>query len=321
VKLGASVWPFQWEPPYEDAIRRIAALGFRSVELIAWDRAILDDYYTSGRVEELRRLVDGEGLAVAQFVHSPKGIASPDAKTRREAVDSFRRAVEVGSALGTGIMNSLGALPFDIATPRIVERAGMQTFSVDYARDLDWADNYERYVEGIRECAKAAAEAGMRMSIEATLFRYVSNADAMLRLIERTGSPNLGMNFDPSHLFPAGAIPHAVVSQLGERIYNCHFSDNDGTTNVHWRPGKGKIDWVAVMRALEDVGFDGNISIELEDVPGVSRASTHATPNPTATDEFAAESAAGARYVCRVAADQGIEIDWGGKGREDPFTA
>ena len=31
--FGAAIWPFQWHPPYEDAIRRVARLGFRSVEL------------------------------------------------------------------------------------------------------------------------------------------------------------------------------------------------------------------------------------------------------------------------------------------------
>jgi sugar phosphate isomerase/epimerase len=317
VKLGASVWPFQWDPPYEDAIRRIAGLGFRTVELIAWNRTILDEYYTPKRVAGLRRVLDGEGITVAQFVHSPRGISSPDAAVRRDAVDSFRRAVEVGSGLGTPIMNSLGALPFDFTTPRIVERPAAQTFSVRYPRNLDWAGNWEQYVDAVRECAAAAADAGMLHSIEATLFRWVSDTASMLRLIEHTGSPNLGMNFDPSHLFPAGCIAHAVVYQLRDRVYNCHFSDNDGVTNTHWRPGKGKIDWVAVMQALQDVGFERNISLELEDVPGVSRASFHATPNPTATDEFAVETVAGAAYVCRVGASQGIEIDFGGK--VEPF--
>ena len=35
MQFGASIWPFQWEPPYEEALRRIARLGFRAVELIA----------------------------------------------------------------------------------------------------------------------------------------------------------------------------------------------------------------------------------------------------------------------------------------------
>jgi sugar phosphate isomerase/epimerase len=99
----------------------------------------------------------------------------------------------------------------------------------------------------------------------------MTSAASMLRLIEQVQSPALGMNLDPSHLFPLGELPHAVVYQLRERIMHCHFSDNDGLTNVHWRPGKGKIDWEALLRALNEVGYDGIISIELEDVPGVSR--------------------------------------------------
>src|SRR5205085_466634 len=91
------------------------------------------------------------------------------------------------------------------------------------------------------------------------------------RLMDHVQSPALGMNFDPSHLFPVGEIPHVVIYQIGDRVFHCHFSDNDALTNAHWRPGKGKIDWTAVMRALKDVGFKGVISIELEDVPGVSR--------------------------------------------------
>ena len=37
MKFGASSWPFQWDPPYEDCIRRIAGLGFKAIELIAWN--------------------------------------------------------------------------------------------------------------------------------------------------------------------------------------------------------------------------------------------------------------------------------------------
>ena len=34
--FGAPVWPCKWHPPYDDAIKRIASLGFQGVELIAW---------------------------------------------------------------------------------------------------------------------------------------------------------------------------------------------------------------------------------------------------------------------------------------------
>ena len=38
MKFGASSWPFQWDPPYEDCIRRVAGVGFKAIELIAWNK-------------------------------------------------------------------------------------------------------------------------------------------------------------------------------------------------------------------------------------------------------------------------------------------
>lgn len=35
MRFGASVWTFAWQPPYGQALRRIAALGYKSAELIA----------------------------------------------------------------------------------------------------------------------------------------------------------------------------------------------------------------------------------------------------------------------------------------------
>ena len=107
----------------------------------------------------------------------------------------------------------------------------------------------------------------------------------------------MGINFDPCHTFPIGDFPNITVYRLNKHIKHLHVSDNDGVTNVHWRPGEGKIDWMAMFQALKDVGYDGVVSIELEDVPGVSRGPNSNAPgvyrNVTATDEFVAETVAG----------------------------
>src|SRR5262249_61369158 len=94
MKFGACVWPFQWEPPYETTIRRIASLGFRAVELIAWDRKALDDYYTPQRIQALRQLLLDEGLELSEFVSTPRGMASPAPGLRRQAIHHFRRRAE-----------------------------------------------------------------------------------------------------------------------------------------------------------------------------------------------------------------------------------
>jgi sugar phosphate isomerase/epimerase len=69
-----------------------------------------------------------------------------------------------------------------------------------------------------------------------------------------------------------GEMPQMVIYEVGARVFHTHFSDNDGTSNAHWRPGKGKIDWQGVLQALQAVGYEGVLSIELEDVPGTGRS-------------------------------------------------
>ena len=191
----------------------------------------------------------------------------------------------------------------------------MQSFGADIPSGLDWDRNYRDYVDAVRRRAGACEEARVGYTIEAHPFAYVANTAAALRLLEHVGSDALAVNFDPSHTFPIGDFPNVSIYQLGSRVRHVHASDNDGVTNVHWRPGRGKIDWKAMFRALHDVGYDGVVSIELEDVPGVSRGPSDdpgVYRNKTATDEFVAETVAGAEYLEGDLPRAGITVDEAG---------
>src|SRR5436190_8878942 len=91
MKLGAAVWPFRWQPPYEDAVRRIAGLGFRAVELIAWDGEALETYYTPTRIRELRQLIGDLGMELSEFVSTALGMVSPERAAREACLEHFRR--------------------------------------------------------------------------------------------------------------------------------------------------------------------------------------------------------------------------------------
>lgn len=302
--LGAPVWPFKWHPPYDDAIRRVARLGFRGVELVAWTSDALAEYYTPDRVRELRRLIDGEGLILTNLWHAEPDLGSPDPARRARAVDGFQRAVEVTAALGAPLLVGTTPYPFAINVPRMLTRPTSQEWIVEVPRGLDWARNYSEFVAAFGTCCATAERAGVRVACEPHPYRWVTTAQSMLRLIEHTGARNLGFNLDPSHLFPVGEIPHYVVYQLGERIYHAHFSDNDGQTNAHWRPGKGKVDWAALLRALADVGYDGVISIELEDVPGCARSDGPAEAGPALERELRLAAA----YLRALADEEGVPL-------------
>jgi sugar phosphate isomerase/epimerase len=101
-------------------------------------------------------------------------------------------------------------------------------------------------------------------------------------------SPALGVNYDPSHLVRLGIDYLRVLDEFQGRIYHCHGKDTALLPEAQylyghlppalsapphfsgggWRycvPGDGLVDWSRVAYALDQAGYDGCVSIELED--------------------------------------------------------
>jgi len=320
MKLGASQWPFKWDPPYDEVFSMLDRLGLRSVEFVAWDRHMLKSYYTPETIAQLRSTAGDLNIEISEFVGTSDDLAHPDPARREEAIEHFAEIVDVATQLGTSIVNSLAPYPFAIESPWLTELRALQVWEVPYPRGLDWRENWNDYVEAVKRCCAMCEDAGLRWAIEPHPHRHVANVGTMLRLIDHVGSDVLGVNVDPSHLFPVGETPHAAVYQFGDRVFNCHISDNDGSTNAHFRPGTGKIDWRAFLQALADVGFDGSISLELEDAPGVSRG-VDAHPGaralghrPVGDERFMTENRLAAEFLGSIAESEGIILDGAPQG-------
>ena len=317
MKFGASIWPFQWEPPYDAAIRRVAKNGFKATELIAWNLDFLKDYYTKPAIAELRKVLNGEGVALSQFVSTPHDLSSGDAGKRKAAVEHWRRVVDVGAELGAPIINMVSSHPFGvkdgIEVPRITTKPLVQQYGYRPPQGLDWEQNWKDYVAGLKQCAKLCEKAGVMMSVEPHPGRYLGNHDGALRLMDHVNSKAMCINFDPSHTYPCGDLPNLSVYRLGKRIGHIHVSDNDAVTNVHWRPGMGKIDWEGMFIALKETGYDGVVSVELEDVPGTSRGPTSTAPglfrHATATEQFVRETVLARKYLEGVCRNVGIKVE------------
>ena len=115
----------------------------------------------------------------------------------------------------------------------------------------------------------------------------VYNTDTLLRLREAVG-PEIGVNFDPSHLLWQGMDPVTVIRELGDSIYHVHAKDvkidpmntskNGVLDTKHYSDeihrswvfrtvgyGNDTAYWKDIFSALRMIGYDGVISIEHED--------------------------------------------------------
>lgn len=308
--FGAPVWPFKWEPPYGETIQRLHELGFKGVELIGWNRKVLDEYYTDDTIAKIKNQVKGLGMVLTNFNHTPEGIASLNPEIANEKLNNFYRAIEVAEKLGSENVTQVAGFPFGIDHESVMELrhvAEMQVWSYpDPSGGNDWKEAYNHYVGMIRKCCQHAKKFGLRVLIEPHPYRWCNNTPSLLRLFDHVGEDNLGCNFDPSHMFPSGDMPEWSVHMLKGRLWHTHFSDNDTLTNVHWRPGQGKINWKAVMKSLDEIGYNGTINFELEDVPGAATPS--AAASKSIINEMESENLKAKQYITECCVSQGIEI-------------
>ena len=89
----------------------------------------------------------------------------------------------------------------------------------------------------------------------------LNTAKEAKRIIEEINIPNVRICVDVNHFLQETA--EDAVLLLGDLIKTTHISDHDYIDERHWMPGKGKIDWNALIGAFEKIGYEGAFNYEL----------------------------------------------------------
>ena len=211
-------------------------------------------------------------------LHPRKATASADDEL-------FRKTVRLAELLEVPVVVTFSGCPgdSDLAThPNWVTTA----WPPECLEVLDWQWQC-RAIPYWRDAAHFAADHGVKVALEAHPGFIVYNVETALRLREAAG-PNLGVNFDPSHLFWQGVDPAVAIRALGPAIFHVHAKDvaldpSNVAVNgvidaksyhlmaerswifrsVGW--GHDELTWKRLASALRSVGYDYVISIEHED--------------------------------------------------------
>jgi sugar phosphate isomerase/epimerase len=82
--------------------------------------------------------------------------------------------------------------------------------------------------------------------------------------MQHIDSPAVGLNFDIGHMYCVKDEPAPTVHRLQKWIRHVHLEDIAATrVHHHLIPGEGAIDFKAVLKALDDIGYRGWVTIEL----------------------------------------------------------
>lgn len=288
----------QWADLTFDVIcAKAKSFGYDGVEIACWgdhfevDKALSDDAYVRGR----RDILEKHGLGVWAISNHLVGQAVCDScderhksilpprvwgdgnsdgvrrRAAQEMMDTARAAAALGVKVvpgftGSSIWPYLYSFP---PTPPEMIAKGYREFAETWGPILDVFD-----------------EVGMRFALEVHPTEIAfDTASAETAVTALGGRAAFGFNYDPSHLGYQGVDYVGFIRKFADRIYHVHMKD------VYWSPipteagvfgghlpfgdrrrfwefrslGRGSVDFEAIIRALNMVGYDGPLSVEWED--------------------------------------------------------
>jgi sugar phosphate isomerase/epimerase len=150
---------------------------------------------------------------------------------------------------------------------------------VTVGEDFSWQAFWKNAVDVFKQCAAMAKRKGLTLIIETRANDFFSSTDALMNLIRESGAENAGVILDVAHVHAGKEYLALVIPKLGKLIKLVHFSDNDGSQAYHHSPGRGIIDFGAVVRSLKRAGFDGTIVVDISGVPNIVEEAIKARDN------------------------------------------
>ncbi len=210
----------------------------------------------------------------------------PNAETAKMYDETIRKTILLAEKLGIHQINTFSGCPGDHAGAKYPNWVTCP-WPNDFTEILDWQWNEVLIPYWKELVAFAKAHGVCKIALELHPGFCVYNTESLLRLREAVG-PEIGANFDPSHLIWQGMDPVASIRALGDAIFHFHAKDTKIDTyntavngvldtkpygdEIHrsWifrtiGYGNDALYWKDVISALRMVGYDYAISIEHED--------------------------------------------------------
>lgn len=287
----------QWaDLPLEEMCRKARDFGYDGMELACWgdhfevDKALADSGYVAAKRDLLDRhdlqchaisnhLV---GQAVCDVIDRRHkllvpahvwGDGNPEGVARR-AAEEMKNTARAAQKFGVGVVNGFTGssiwhllYSFPPVSESMIEE-GFQLF----------AERWNPILDVFGEC-------GVRFALEVHPTEIAFDLYTAKRALEAIGHrEEFGFNFDPSHLIWQGIDPVEFIREFPDRIYHMHVKDaivtlngrtgilashiNFGDPRRGWdfrSPGRGGVNFEEIIRALNQIGYDGPLSIEWED--------------------------------------------------------
>ncbi len=241
----------------EEAIARIATLGYAGIEILA----DVPHAWPADVTPQRKQLIGRE------LAHHGIQIANVNAFMMRGAEDprhpywypSWIEPVASKRALRREHTKKALRLAADLGAPSIQTEPG-GPLDEDQSRERALTVFYDE----LMPCAELAERLEVFLLIEPEPGLLIERFEQYLALADRVDSPWLGLNFDIGHAYCVDEAPEQWIPQLAEHTKHYHIEDIAASReHAHLVPGRGAIDLPAVLRAIRATEYTGFVTVEL----------------------------------------------------------
>jgi hexulose-6-phosphate isomerase len=189
--------------------------------------------------------------SVASGLYWEYAYTSADRQKRETAMAITRKQLEAAAYLGCDTV---------LVIPGVV--------GVDFIPNseiVDYRTAYQRAGEALTELAADAEKTGVCIGLENVWNKFLTSPLEMNRFIEEINSPYVAAYFDVGNTVLNG-YPEHWIHILGSKIKKVHFKDyRRAAGGIHGFVDllAGDVDYPSVMKALNDVGYDGWVTAEM----------------------------------------------------------
>ncbi len=246
--------------PIPEAVKKAAEVGAKGIQVYSTRGEMAPENLNAAARSEFKKLVADCGLQISALCGDLGGGGFVHPEQNAERVEKSKRILDLAKELGTDVVTThIGVVPAD--------------------------KNHDRFKimqDACGQLAEYADSIGAHFAVETG----PETSQTLKMFLDSLGSRGVGVNLDPANLvMVTGDNPANAVYNLKDYIVHTHAKD--GVQNFYVDPdmvygmvpksglpegdsftevplGEGSVPWPEYLKALDDIGYHGFLTIERE---------------------------------------------------------
>jgi len=262
----------------EQVLAFASDVGYDCVEVMCWPVSKAERRYagvthldaaqfTDAEVKKTHDLVAKHGVGISGLGYYPN-VLSPDREESSKCIAHLEQVILAAHRLKIGRINTF--------------------IGRDWTKSVE--DNWPRMLDVWRPLVRLAEDHDVKIGIEncPMLFtkdewpggKNLGHSPAIWRRLFAELGPNLGLNYDPSHMIWQQMDYLKPIREFPDRLFHIHAKDvrldrhtlddvgilaHPSLYHTPKLPGLGDVNWGPFFSALTDAGYNGPVCVEVED--------------------------------------------------------